>query len=237
MSEDKIRKIKAILTQAESTTFEEERNAFNSKAAELMAKWAIDEAMLRDHEVAVTDIIAKSYVVGAPYSIDRLILVNMVASAMGCFSYYTKQSRDGWKTATKSKDHNTYAHIVGFPEDVEMVEIMLESLNRQMEEEREREMRHQWFEGMGQKKVWNASFIRGYAQKIGWRLVDAYREIAGEQTGSVALALRSKKERLQDKMEAMGLKSTKSNRQTDLTGYRSGQSAAERATIHKSIKS
>jgi hypothetical protein len=239
VSDSKIKdKVRALLTKAERTEYSAEAEAFNAKAAELIAKHALDELELRSMKPNQfpDEIESRRYVVQAPYSIDRLRLIVNVALALGCIAYYIPQARDGSKTATKSKDHDTYAYIVGFKEDIDMVELMLESLNKQMEHEREREIRHQYFTSMGKKKVWNASFIRGYAARISSRLRTSYNETMSEATGSVAIVLQNKKERLQRKAESLGLVTKPSTRQTDRNAYSSGMSAADRATIHKSVK-
>jgi hypothetical protein len=228
VSDSKIKdKVRALLTKAERTEYSAEAEAFNAKAAELIAKHALDELELRSMKPNQfpDEIESRRYVVQAPYSIDRLRLIVNVALALGCIAYYIPQARDGSKTATKSKDHDTYAYIVGFKEDIDMVELMLESLNR-----------HQYFTSMGKKKVWNASFIRGYAARISSRLRTSYNETMSEATGSVAIVLQNKKERLQRKAESLGLVTKPSTRQTDRNAYSSGMSAADRATIHKSVK-
>lgn len=229
-------KIKALLTKAESSEFQEEADAFFEKAAELMSKHAISQAELDSHNPEYKPIIVKRrFVVLAPYSIDRMHLISQVSQALGGYAYYYKQARDGTKTATRSKDHNTYAVLIGTESDLEMIEAMLESLNRQMDVFRGLAEKQEYFEGMGHKKVWNATFIRAYAFRIGARLAQAYAAPEAEQTGSVALVLRDKKLMLKEELNKIGIKSAASNRQFSSKGWSAGQRAAESTIINQSI--
>jgi hypothetical protein len=156
---------------------------------------------------------------------------------MGCESYYIKQARDGYKTRTNSKDHDTYAYIVGDPGDIDRVEIMLESLNRQMERERERDQRRQYFNGMGQKKVWNATYIRSYAARIFQRMSEAYSEAISEAGGGAEMVLVSRKQAIINEMQKVPLTTTTSSRQWSRSGHEAGRAAADRAEIWKGVES
>jgi hypothetical protein len=231
-------KIKALLTKAERSDFQDESDAFYAKAAELMAKHAIDQAQIDSlNEEYVPIIVKRQFVVMAPYSLDRMQLISQVSMALGGYAYYMRQARDGSKTRTRSKDHNTYAVLIGTDSDLDQIEAMLESINRQLEISREREQDHEYFSGMGQKKVWNATFIRGYAQRIGQRLKEAYETPLQEQTGSVALVLRDKSLMLREELAKIGVKVQASSRQFSESGWRSGQRAAESAVLRQGINS
>jgi len=238
MSEKMTKKVKALLTKAEASTFEAESDAFYAKAAELMAEYAIDEAALAalDSTKKVTEIETRRYIVSAPYSIDRMYLIFYVARAMGGDAFYNKQARDGYKTRVASKDHNTYAFILGASADIDRIEQMLESLNRQMEKSRESAVRGMDFYGMGEKKVWNATFIRGYASRIGERIRVSYQTKIEEQTGGVAIVLRDKQALINEELRRKGIRQTKSSRQHHQSGWESGKSAADRATIRQELQ-
>lgn len=242
MTETMAKKIKALLTKAESTNFPAEAEALAAKAAELMTKYSIDQTMLGSIDGRVgMEVERRSYTVLSPYSMDRMYLVFEVARAMGAYAYYYKQPRDGRKVATNSKDHNTYAVLVGFKPDLDQIEVMLESLNKQMERFRNVELRQvEVYGGMGSKKVWNASFIRGYAAQIGRRLRTTYEEIVKEESGqseSVAIVLRDKKQQLEDYLrENLNLGAASSIRQHSSSGYNSGRTAADRAVIRQGLE-
>jgi len=237
MSEKMTKKVKALLTKAEASTFEAESDAFYAKAAELMAEYAIDEAALAalDSTKKVKEIESRAYVVAAPYSVDRMYLIHYVAHAMGGYAYMVTQKRDGYKTATRSKDHNTYAFILGASADIDRIEQMLESLNRQMDRSRESALNGMYFKGMGEKKVWNATFIRGYAIRIGQRIRVSYQTKIEEQTGGVALVLRDKQALIEEEKRRKGIRAVNTSRQHHQAGWESGQSAADRATIRQEL--
>lgn len=237
MSEKVKKKIKALLTKAESTEFQEEADAFFAKAAELMAQHAVSEDEIRQYkdEKSIPKPERRSYVVASPYSADRMYLVSQVAEALGGYAYYMKQRRDGYKTRNRVKDHNTYAFLVGFPHDLDQIEVMLESLNRQMDIAREKAMAQTYLPGMGGKKVWSATFIRAYSMRIGQRLREAYQTVMAEQTGGVALAIRNKNEIIRAELAGLGVKAQTSQRQFDSNAASAGRAAADRASIYKQV--
>lgn len=231
------KKIKALLTKAEATEYQEEADAFFAKAAELMARHAVSEDEVRKFgsDQPPPKVERRSYTVASPYSSDRMFLVSAVAESLGGYAYYLRQSRDGYKTRHKVKDHNTYAFIVGFPSDLDQIELMLESINRQMETARERDQSQVYLPGMGGKKVWNATYIRAYSMRIKQRLSEAYQQITEEQTGSVALAIRNKNQIIRAELAKLGLRRFGTSKQTDLGAASAGRAAADKAMIHKQV--
>lgn len=232
-------KIKALLTKAESSQFEAEAEAFNLKVAELMAKHGITEAELLAEsggDATQMHIVERRYVVLAPYSIDRMNLVSGIARAMGGHAYYFVQSRDGSKTRTKSKDHNTYAVLIGTEADIDRIEQMLESLNKQMDKFREQAQSNEWFSGMGQKKVWNATFIRAYSSRISQRIREIYQRAESEATGGAEIVLYDKKKLLVEYLKPKGLTTKKSSRKFDLSGASAGRAAADRSVIQGGLE-
>ncbi|MBX3286298.1 MAG: DUF2786 domain-containing protein [Actinobacteria bacterium] len=78
-------RIQALLTKAESTSFPEEAEALIAKAQELMARHAVDEAMLaergqRQRAEICTDVV----LVEAPYATPKSSLLAAVARANNC---------------------------------------------------------------------------------------------------------------------------------------------------------
>jgi len=238
MSEAMAQKIKSLLTKAERSDFPEEAEAFSAKAAELMAKHAIDQAqVMADEGKQFVDIEHRRYTVGSPYSADRMYLVAQVAEALGGSAYFFKQPRDGSKTRTNSKDHNTYAALVGFSSDLDSIESMLESLNKQMERARARAVSRENFWGMGDKKVWNSTFIRTYAFRIGDRLKEAYEAELAVATGGAAIVLRDKRQLIEQELQERKIgKSGKSSRQYNSRGAAAGRTAADSAVLRQGIE-
>ena len=107
-------RIRALLAKAESTDFPEEAEALTAKAQQLMAQHSIDEALLAagtggDHEPGACRI-----GIDNPYEAPKAVLLDAVAEA--------NRARSVW-----SKDLG-FCTVVGFPADLEAVELLYTSL-------------------------------------------------------------------------------------------------------------
>jgi len=78
-----LRRVQALLAQAESTQFPEEAETFLAKAQELMARHAIDESMLQADDAPLA-VVSETLVVEPPYASARSSLLAQVARANGC---------------------------------------------------------------------------------------------------------------------------------------------------------
>lgn len=80
-----INRVNALLAKAESTEFPEEAEALMAKVQELMARHAIDEAMLAAAGHHATDQVGtETIVVEAPYATAKATLLGAVANANHC---------------------------------------------------------------------------------------------------------------------------------------------------------
>ncbi len=230
-------KINALLTKAESTEFPEEAEALTAKAMSLMAIYAIDEALLskaRGDTEAIDNIETRIVIVPNPYSMERLVILQQVSNALGGYVYFFPQARDGMKVATNSKDHNTKAGVIGYPSDIDNIETMFQSLIKQEGMARNYAHRYEPIPGgMGRKKVWNKSFIRAFAYRIGGRLVEVMQhEIdVHEESGSVALAIQGKQEAIDAEVASRGFKRYKGSAQHSQAGADAGYVAGDRASL------
>jgi hypothetical protein len=107
-------KVRALLAQAESTTFEAEAEAFTAKAQELMARHAIDGAVLWARSAREERPITIRVPLDDPYTDVKSLLLQRVAHHSRCKSVY----------------HPRYglASIVGFASDVAATEALFTSL-------------------------------------------------------------------------------------------------------------
>lgn len=84
-SETWLRRVQALLAKAESTEFPAEAETLLAKAQELMARHAIDEAMLRSTgSTRRADVVSETVVVEPPYASARSALLGAVARANDC---------------------------------------------------------------------------------------------------------------------------------------------------------
>jgi hypothetical protein len=114
VSADLLRKVRALLAKAESTSFSEEADALNAKAAELMTRYRIDrsalEAGLPEHDA---EIAARRIWIDDPYLVPKRILLSVVARSNGCEAVGTELG---------------YSTVVGHPDDISMTELLFTSL-------------------------------------------------------------------------------------------------------------
>jgi Protein of unknown function (DUF2786) len=107
-------RIRALLAKAESTDFPEEAEALTAKAQQLMAQHSIDEALLAAGAGGAHEPGACRIGVDNPYEAPKAVLLDAVAEA--------NRSRSVW-----SKDLG-FCTVVGFPADLEAVELLYTSL-------------------------------------------------------------------------------------------------------------
>src|SRR5207244_494288 len=105
-------RVRALLAKAESTTFPDEAEALTEKAQKLMARHAIDRAMLADgHDDQPTSVRID---VDDPYASAKSLLLAAVATATRCQAVWSKEL--GFTT------------VFGFRSDLAAVELLYTSL-------------------------------------------------------------------------------------------------------------
>jgi len=107
-------RIRALLAKAESTDFPEEAEALTAKAQQLMAQHSIDEALLAAGSGSRSEPGACRIGIDNPYEAPKAVLLDAVADA--------NRARSVW-----SKDLG-FCTVVGFPADLEAVELLYTSL-------------------------------------------------------------------------------------------------------------
>jgi hypothetical protein len=123
MPEDsKLAKIRALLAKAEDpAATPDEAQAFFAKAAELMAKYGIERAMLADSDPNADRPGDRVIVVEGTYANDRIYLLGYIADALNCHGISRDKSRG-----------RTEVHLFGYESDLDRVEMLFTSLLLQM---------------------------------------------------------------------------------------------------------
>jgi hypothetical protein len=153
-------KVRALLAKAESTSFEAESLACTAKAQELMAKHAIDEAMLAGREAPTGTASSMRVVIETPYARPKAILLSTVAKNNRC--------RAVWDS-----DYG-FSSVFGTTGDLWAVDLLYTSLlvqavvGMQREHDRSRGFRH--------------AFLLGFADRIGERLREANADATAAAT-------------------------------------------------------
>jgi hypothetical protein len=225
MADEKIiDRITKLLAQAEHpNTGQAEAEIFMAKAQELMTEHAIDQLKLRaagrvqdDRPVTVRIRVAKTW-----FRPD-VALCGAVADANDCRLYYNSPS---------SWDSHGYLNIVGFPEDVENVQLLYSSLLIQLARFT-RGMKAPWWETVSDSS-YKRSFRYGFAVGIGMRLAAARETTLKEEPeyeGTLLPALVDKEAEVDAAMPE-NMKSGRSVTLSSREATRAGIEAADQADV------
>lgn len=160
-----VSKVQGLLAKAESTTFPEEAEALFAKAQELMARYAIDEAIARQRKDPGKPGMRKLKV-DAPYASAKLNLLSAVGHAN-----HVHVVSNGLGGAT----------LFGFDADLETAVLLFTSLLVQATQSMLRVPREESGRGI---KAFRHAFLIGYASRIGGRLREERRTVEREATTS-----------------------------------------------------
>jgi hypothetical protein len=228
-------RIRALLAKAEATEFAEEAEALSARAQELMAKYSIDHALLAAESGQDETPGGRRIAVDNPYEAPKATLLQTVAQANRC--------RVVW-----SKDVGLVT-VIGFPADLDAVELLFTSLLVQANTAMLRAGGKQDAYGRSRTRAFRTSFLVSYAIRIGERLSEAaehaereavaeqHDDAAGRGSGTDLVPfLAARHQAVDDAMAEMfaATKLTRSRavRVTDEEGWTSGRAAADLASLH-----
>ena len=219
--------VRGLLAKAEATEFPEEAEAFFAKASELIARYAIDEALLwasaDDAGRAAPDELR--FRVEPPYVSQKSLLVSAVAHAHGCRAVRLMTSRSGQKSEELS--------IIGFPSDLRWVEALVTSLLVQMTAA----MLHEQPSGMAASRsaAWRRSFIIGFTDAVAERLETdrASATAASASEASTALVLLDRESLVQQDFSRRHprIRTTWVSSGSSVEGRSAGRAAGEEASL------
>lgn len=162
-----LERVRALLAKAESSTFPAEAEALTAKAQELMARHAIDEAMLHaGGQGASPGVIGWRIGVDDPYARAKSLLLARIADANRCRAVWC--------------DHLGFSSVFGIRADLEMVELLFTSLLVQGTEAMLRAGPSVDRFGRSRTRSFRQSFLLAYAIRIGERLAAATEQAVAE---------------------------------------------------------
>lgn len=165
-----LERVRALLAKAESTTFAEEAEALTAKAQELMARHAIDQAMLDAAGGGGPSAVAGRRIgVEDPYAAAKSVLLDRIATANRCRSVWSSDM--GFST------------VFGTPGDLDIVELLFTSLLVQGTDAMVGAGRSVDRSGRSRTRSFRQSFLLAYAMRIGERLAETTEEAAAEAVG------------------------------------------------------
>lgn len=233
--DDLVRKIAGLLATAESFAEQgndEAANSYVQKAHALQAKYSIDAALLAEKTgQKIQKVISRVIVMKGRHGRRKVNLAHAIAAATSCTGYYSmgKNYTDGQYRYT----------VWGFEQDVDHVEMLIDSLNAQADSALAYATRSKpsWEHG----KSYSASFMGGFTSVISSRLQQARRQAEakvqeeGTSSSSMSLVLVNKSKQVNDEMRASvgRLGKGTSTTTTSSSGYYAGRDAGTKASLSR----
>lgn len=221
-------KIRKLLAKAEDpATTTEEAELYTAKAAQLIADYGIDEALLAHGDPSRDPVGDRVVVMDAPYAADKADLLSTVAHELRCRAVRRTRYPEGVKELS--------LHLFGHESDLQRVELLFTSLLLQTAHGLARTPVPPW----EHKAAFRRSWMAGFRQAIGQRLqlaekqaeaqaADRFRS-SGTSTALV-LADRSALVKAALEQEYPRLRTARA-RQFSGSGARDGYAAGQRADL------
>jgi Protein of unknown function (DUF2786) len=178
-------KVRALLTKAESTTYEAEAAVFTAKAHELMTRHAIDAAMLAagDQSHRGTDAPTMIRVaIDDPYADAKSLLLQVIAQANRCRSIF--MTRVSMST------------VIGYRADLDATELLYTSLLLQAQRTLAEVGRGAAAGARTRSQSFRSAFLLAYVHRVGERLAEVTDRLTAEadtaSSGSLLPVLRSR---------------------------------------------
>ncbi|MDQ6948626.1 MAG: DUF2786 domain-containing protein [Actinomycetota bacterium] len=215
-------RVRALLAKAESTTFADEAEALTAKAQELMARHAIDEAMVDGGATGGDGPVGVRLAVDDPYASAKSLLLSEVASANSCRAVWSKVF--GFST------------VFGFDNEVEFVEVLYTSLLVQATAAMNAAGSQVDRYGRSRTRSFRQSFLVAYASRIGDRLRAAGaagRASATVEYGDALLPVLADRSSAVDDVvgSAFPKMQTRSFGMSNHAGWAAGSAAADLASL------
>ncbi|MGI8663096.1 MAG: DUF2786 domain-containing protein [Acidimicrobiales bacterium] len=216
-----LERVRALLSKAESTTFEAEADALSAKAQEMMAKHSIDRALLEGRAVSGATVATRRFLIEDPYARARFTLLSEVARACGCDAVLLEPLG--------------IANVFGFGDDLTAVDLLYTSLLVQASTA-VAAARPPGRRAASQLAAFRRAFLVAFAQRVGLRLTavrsDAVHEAQIAHGDSILPVLANRRSLVEAHMVQAAPNSRRmSQRLSDAGGYQAGQSAGDRATF------
>ncbi|AXG81289.1 DUF2786 domain-containing protein [Streptomyces paludis] len=240
-AEDLLNKVRSLLRKGEDEgATKEEAETYLKKAAELMAKYGIEQAMLHADRPDSDHPADQLVVVADPYARQSQRLLSLIAFALRCQSVYLDRKTPGTGRVVRR------VHIFGFASDLRRVTVLYAGLRLQMLHGAERA--DKVFRRPDENsKAYKRSWMYGFMAEVRVRIEeaeraargDAERERQAEESSdqrpagrSVALVLADRTTVVEARIAETYPKIKKAGKiRFQGTGYRQGRTDGQRADI------
>ena len=226
-------KIRKLLAKAEDpAATPEEADTYTAKAADLVASYGIDRALLAE-EVPESDVVGDRVVVlDAPYALDKASLLSAVAHALRCQAVRRIRyvGPDGRKQVS--------IHLFGYESDLFRVELLFTSLLLQATSRLARTTAPPYESLAAYRRSWLAGFTGAVAHRLqaaeeeAGRVAEGARAEDRPQERSVALVLVDRSRAVAEAVDSEYPRlRTASTRSLSGSGGASGWAAGQRADL------
>jgi len=220
-------RVRALLAQAESSTFAEEAETFLAKAQQLMTRYNLDRALVEETAGERPRVAARRCWLDDPYVTAKAVLLGVVAEANRCRA--VQDAAYGFVT------------LVGHPDDLAATELLFTALlaqaTRQLADLGRAGSPGSYGRGArARRPAFRRSFLMGFAARIGARLREAAvasTAAADEETGGRLLPVLARRADLTEEATRRLFPHLVENSMTatDLAGWAAGTVAAELAEL------
>ncbi|MEA5358721.1 DUF2786 domain-containing protein [Amycolatopsis sp., V23-08] len=226
-SDPQLERIRKLLAKAEDPAVTEaEAEAYNKKAAELVARYGIDQAMLAETGASVDDIGTLTIPMNDPYSRDKASLLTSVAYPLRC---RTLLHRVGQKVESVT--------VFGYQSDLGRVELLFTSLLLQASTQLTRVRPGGFFPGeslAAYRRTWLHGFARAVHERLSLAEQEAVRT-AAPGVRSAELVVRDRSALVQHRFdEEYGDLRSAAPRRLSGSGYLDGHDAGTKANLDPS---
>lgn len=229
MYDDKLARIRKLLAQAEDpAATSAEAEAFNAKAAELMARHGVDAALLAAADPQREVVGDLTIELLAPYAYEKGTLGSSVARGLRC-SAVLRRSRDGDRATSHA------LHLFGHATDLVLAEMLLTSLLVQGTAELTRRPVPRGEHAAAYRRTWWLGFAGAVGQRL--RAAEEAAARAAEpdfaSAGTSTALVLADRAALADRSAAEAYPRLRTARTRYLTGsgIADGQAAGERADL------
>ncbi|QYG93938.1 DUF2786 domain-containing protein [Iamia sp. SCSIO 61187] len=218
-----LEKVRALLAKAESTTFEAEAQAFTAKAHELMTRHSLEHVLVTAPEEHTDRPVARRFCIDDPYADARSHLLSAIAEACRGKAVLL----GGLQMVT----------VVGFASDLAEVDVLFTSLLVQAQTALGQLARDSAPGSRERSRGFRSSFLRGFAQRIGDRLLSAgaatVADLDRSAGGALVPVLAQRRTAVDQHVAEMHphLRTKRSAGPTDRLGWYAGREAADRADL------
>jgi hypothetical protein len=231
-------RVRKLLAKAEDpAATPAEAEAFTAKAAQIVATYGIDQALLSDRAPGRDAVSSRVVVLEAPYALDKSSLLSGVAMALRCRAVQrTRPSPEGGKEIS--------LHLFGFASDLARAELLYTSLLLQATSGMRRAEAPPWESVAAFRRSWLAGFTSAVVSRLREVEAEAERQagagggngagpcVPGGAVRSVALVLANRDVAVRRAVEEeYPYLRRVSRRQLSGSGGRSGYLAGQRADI------